>query len=440
MLTVLLASGGSRMTIIAGGAEGVLPTAQPVLADPATMADSTRTEQTQTETDAPAEEQAETTQEQTTRDYSKVKGNKITDGTDYKTTPKKEAEEDPQYRAPAKTPTTELLTDSLPLPTTTKRSTTTKPVTTTQPTTTKPVTTRPPSTTADSTQEVLTDEDGSVITDGSTTTQKAVTTTEPATTASAPPDLGWYQNGAKQYYYYNGSPVIGYQTIGGVKYFFDSKGVLTSKVGIDISKWNGTVDWKKVKASGVDFAMIRVGYRGYGAEGRIVLDERFKENVLAAADAGVDCGVYFYTQAITKAEAIEEAKFVLAAVEGFRLTYPVAFDIEDVEDSTARTKKLTTKQRTDFSIAFCETVQKSGYYPMIYANKYWLTSFLDTSRLSNFDTWLAHYTNKTDYTGAFRMWQYTESGTVKGCTGNVDRNISLFDYANYIKKNGWNKL
>lgn len=260
-----------------------------------------------------------------------------------------------------------------------------------------------------------------------------------STFAAAAGQSGWQTVGGNRYYYSNGKALTGYQTISGRKYYFDAKGVLTSKVGIDVSEWNGTIDWKKVKAAGVDYAIIRVGYRGYET-GKIVMDKYFARNIAGANAAGVDCGVYFYTQAITKAEAREEARFVLKAIKGYTVKYPIVYDIEEVPSANARTKtnKLTNKDRTDFCIAFCKRIRLSLKKPMIYANKYWLTTALETSRLEKYDIWLAHYTNMTNYTGKFQMWQYSNTGKVSGISGNCDLNISLVDYA--AKRSFWARL
>lgn len=251
---------------------------------------------------------------------------------------------------------------------------------------------------------------------------------------------GWHVIDGKTYLYQSGKPVTGWQVIQGKKYYFDSKGVLSSKVGIDVSYAQGSVDWKKVKAAGVDYVMIRVGYRGY-TQGGLYLDSDFVKNIEGATAAGLDCGVYFYSQAITVEEAILEADFVLKAIKGYDLTYPVAFDTEDVNDPIARTKGLTDKQRTDFAIAFCERILNSGYYPTIYASKSWLLDEMEFSRINGkFDIWLAEWTDKATFPYTYQMWQYTENGSVSGISGYVDLDVSLFDYPTFIKKNGYNNL
>lgn len=251
---------------------------------------------------------------------------------------------------------------------------------------------------------------------------------------------GWHIIDGKTYLYQSGKPVTGWQVIQGKKYYFDSSGVLSSKVGIDVSYAQGSIDWNKVKAAGVDYVMIRVGYRGYTLGG-LYLDSDFVKNIEGATAAGLDCGVYFYSQAITVEEAILEADFVLKAIKGYKLTYPVAFDTEDVDDPIARTKGLTDKQRTDFAIAFCERILNSGYYPTIYASKSWLLDEMEFSRINGkFDIWLAEWADKATFPYTYQMWQYTESGSVNGISGYVDLDVSLFDYPTFIKKNGYNNL
>ena len=258
---------------------------------------------------------------------------------------------------------------------------------------------------------------------------------ESGVTSDTPPADGWYEKDGDTYFYVGGQPVTGWQTSGGFKYYFNDKGVLSSKRGIDVSVYQENIDWNAVKASGVDFVMIRVGYRGYGQAGNMKLDANFVQNIEGAQAAGLDCGVYFFSQAITREEAVEEAKFVLEALKGYTLTYPVAFDTEYYPLDEARTNQagLTDADRTDFAIDFCETIRAAGYYPTIYANKSWLLDDMEISRLADWDIWLAHYTNQTDFQYPYQMWQYSESGQVPGVAGNVDVNVGLKDYASVIE-------
>lgn len=193
--------------------------------------------------------------------------------------------------------------------------------------------------------------------------------------------------------------------------------------GIDVSVYQGTIDWTKVSKSGVDFAMIRAGYRGYGDKGVLVEDSMFSKNVLGAKTNKMDIGIYFYTQAINVEEAKEEAKFVVNLIKkyGIDVKYPIAIDTELSPTGTGRADSISKEKRTEIVKAFCETIKQLGYKPMVYASKYWLYDNLNVQQISQYDTWLAHYTDKTDYKYSYTMWQYTSTGNVDGITGNVDK-------------------
>lgn len=197
--------------------------------------------------------------------------------------------------------------------------------------------------------------------------------------------------------------------------------------GIDVSSFQGDIDWEAVKADGVDFAMIRVGYRGYGT-GKMMPDEYFHANMRGAIAAGIDVGVYYFSQAITEEEAIEEAEFVLDQIKDYDITYPVAYDMETIPHDTARTDTLTGRQITDHTIAFCDTIKAAGYRPTVYANRRFLVLKLDLSRLTMYDTWYAAYVSYPDYPYDFQMWQFTDTGSVDGIEGDVDINICFKDY------------
>lgn len=200
-----------------------------------------------------------------------------------------------------------------------------------------------------------------------------------------------------------------------------------SKVyGIDVSYYQGNIDWKKVKNSGVEFVIIRVGYRGYGSAGTLVEDPRFKTYLDGATKAGLKVGVYFYTQAITTAEAQEEAKFVLDRIKGYSLQMPVYYDIESVDYDTGRLDSagLSKAQKTALCIAFCDTIIKSGYSAGVYANYTWLNYYIDGAGLGRkYPIWLAHYTSNTNYDQRMDMWQYSGSGTVSGISAYTDVNV-----------------
>ena len=193
--------------------------------------------------------------------------------------------------------------------------------------------------------------------------------------------------------------------------------------GIDVSVYQGTIDWAKVSKSGVDFAMIRAGYRGYGDKGVLVEDSMFSKNVLGAKTNKIDIGIYFYTQAINVEEAKEEAKFVVNLIKkyGIDVKYPIAIDTELSPTGTGRADSISKEKRTEIVKAFCENIKQLGYKPMVYASKYWLYDNLNVQQISQYDTWLAHYTDKTDYKYSYTMWQYTSTGNVDGITVNVDK-------------------
>ena len=207
--------------------------------------------------------------------------------------------------------------------------------------------------------------------------------------------------------------------------------------GIDVSKFNGNINWNQVSLAGIDFAIIRIGIRGYET-GRIVFDQKFKENAINATNNGIQIGVYFVTQAVNYAEGVEEANQVLAKIRehNIKITYPIVLDIEWAggdRGNNGRADNISADERTNATRGFCETIKNAGYIPMIYANKDWLKNYLNMSRLADFDVWLAHYVNgapnkKSDYNGKYNIWQYTNSGSVQGINGNVDMNIGYKKY------------
>ncbi|MBE5948403.1 MAG: hypothetical protein E7261_05160 [Lachnospiraceae bacterium] len=215
----------------------------------------------------------------------------------------------------------------------------------------------------------------------------------------------------------------------GLKYYTES-GKKVSFEGVDVSSHQKDIDWAKVKAAGIDFAIIRVGFRGYGT-GAIVPDEYFTKNIEGALAAGIKVGVYFFSQAINEAEAIEEAEFVIEQLKKYKnkITYPVVYDAEDISNDTARTDGLLGAQITSNCIAFCDKVKEAGYTPMIYANKRWFLTRLDLTRLTNYDLWHAAYVDAPDTPYMYTMWQYSSSGKVDGINGTVDLNISFKDYS-----------
>lgn len=205
-------------------------------------------------------------------------------------------------------------------------------------------------------------------------------------------------------------------------------------VGIDVSVFNGSIDWNAVKSSGIDFAMIRVGFRGYGSAGTLVEDSRFRENVENAKKAGLKVGVYFVTQATNESEAIEEANWVIERIKSYKIDYPVALDVEYSSESNhnGRADRLDKNTRTMLIKRFCDKIQNAGYTPIIYLNVDWAYNFVNMSQLSNYDTWIAHYKNNPNlapsYTESYTIWQYTSTGSVSGVSGSVDCNICYKKY------------
>lgn len=211
-----------------------------------------------------------------------------------------------------------------------------------------------------------------------------------------------------------------------MKYYEDSKQV--SFVGVDISKAEGYVDFNKLKKAGVDFVMLRVGARGYSS-GQLVIDEYFSDNIKRATDAKLEIGLYFFSQAITEAEAIEEANLVMQQIEGYTVRYPIAIDMEYVDNDTSRIEGVSRADKTTITKAFLDTVQKAGYEPMIYGDKQWLIKQIDLSKLTGYSVWLSQLEDVPDYPYRFSMWQYSRSVSLDGISGYANMNISFIDYS-----------
>ena len=210
--------------------------------------------------------------------------------------------------------------------------------------------------------------------------------------------------------------------------FYKNGTEVTSLTGIDVSEHQGTVDWAKVKAAGIDFVMVRIGYRSYG-NGEITLDTNLEANLDGAQEVGLDIGVYFFSQAVTTDEALEEADAVLDAIEGYDIKYPVVYDWEIIYGDSARTDSVSVDQLADNCVTFCERVKSAGYKPMIYQNKNTAIYKLDIQRLKDYDFWLAEYDDKPSYYYDYKMWQYSSKGTVPGISTDVDLNLCFKDYS-----------
>ena len=197
---------------------------------------------------------------------------------------------------------------------------------------------------------------------------------------------------------------------------------IKTKLGIDVSRYQESVDWQQVKGGGIEFVIARVGSRG-STEGELYQDAMFASHADGAAKAGLEVGAYFFSQAVNTAEATEEANFVLNCLKEHKITGPVVYDWE-LQGINSRTYNVDKKTLTDCAIAFCETVRAAGYTPMVYVGNTVGYLRLDLSRLTAYELWYAQY--ETDYPGFFydfRIWQYTSKGRVPGIEGNVDMDI-----------------
>lgn len=205
-----------------------------------------------------------------------------------------------------------------------------------------------------------------------------------------------------------------------------------ARLGIDVSKWNKDIDWEKVKEAGVEFAIIRCGYRG-SSTGSLVIDPYYEQNIRGAEAAGIDVGVYFFTQAVNEVEAVEEASMVLSLIQRQYLTYPVFIDTEGA-GGNGRADKLDKDMRTRVCAAFCSTIENAGYGSGVYASKNWMNNNLKMDELEQYAVWLAEYRSIPTYEGYYNMWQYTSKGKVDGIEGNVDLNASYLEPGMSLQK------
>ncbi|MBR3518454.1 MAG: Ig-like domain-containing protein, partial [Lachnospiraceae bacterium] len=267
---------------------------------------------------------------------------------------------------------------------------------------------------------------------------------------------GWQVIDGNTYYFdRNGKKVTGEQQIQGVKYVFGADGVLKKDnatptatstptptptqaagndtvtngpvIGIDVSKWNGNIDWNAVKASGVKFVIIRCGYRG-STSGVLVEDSKFRSNIQGAQAAGLKVGVYFFSQAINEVEAVEEASMTLAMMQGYGVSLPVFIDTEFTTSRNGRADGLDKGARSAVCRAFCETIRSGGYTPGVYCSKAWLGPSVDLNVIGGYKIWMAHYVQQTDYTGHYDLWQFTKNGSIAGIQGAVDMNYCYMGF------------
>lgn len=200
-----------------------------------------------------------------------------------------------------------------------------------------------------------------------------------------------------------------------------------SKKGIDVSKYQSSINWKKVAQDDVEYAFIRLGIRG-SSEGKLLLDETYEKNMEEALANDIDVGVYFFTQALNKEEAVEEAEFVLEHIKDYDVTYPIVLDVEEITTADPRTKDMTKQDWTDVCIAFCDRIAEEGYTPMIYGNLKTFMLMVDLEQLEAYEKWFAYYGTPLYFPYEFSVWQYTSTGRVDGIKGDVDLNVSMKDW------------
>lgn len=360
--------------------------------------------------------------------------------------PDESAKESTQATSQTQTETTKPAETTSPAETTNPAETTT-PADTTKPTestqTTKPAaSTQAPTQT---TQPTTSTQAPTQTTKPTTSTQAPTQTTKPTTSTQAPTQQkkyqvielsvvteeetkevfdGWYSDGSGMYFLNNGNAFTGWHWINGLNYYFNASGVLSSTIVIDVSTYNGNINWNAVKASGINDVIIRVGYRGWGT-GRIVKDNRFDQNVQGARAAGLNVGAYFVTQAINTAEAVEEASFIVQEANMNGLNLPLVIDVEWAGSGSeqGRGNYLSAGERTAVINAFCETVWSAGRVPMVYANRNWFNNYINSPAIVPYaEIWVAQYADidETTYGGRYNMWQFRSDGSVNGISGNVD--------------------
>ena len=199
-----------------------------------------------------------------------------------------------------------------------------------------------------------------------------------------------------------------------------------AKRGIDVSTFQGDINWKKVKNDGIDFAIIRLGFRGYES-GKIVLDSKFEDNIEGSLKAGIDTGVYFFTEAVNEKEAVEEADFVIKNLKSYKINMPVVIDVEEsANKEKTRTRDVTAEQRTKNVIAFCEKIKSAGYDVMIYGNLKSFMVMMDFEQLEKYDKWFAYYRYPFHFPYKIKMWQYTAYERIDGIDGKADVNLMFY--------------
>lgn len=278
----------------------------------------------------------------------------------------------------------------------------------------------------------------------------------------------WKQDSVGKWYLYsNGTyPASAWRKIDGEWYYFNSNGYLVetqqskecesgSIKGIDISKWQGTIDWKSVKADGVEFAFIRIGYGYYTVKNSVKkyaqeLDSMYVDNIKKATAENIPVGVYIYSKARTVEDATAEAKFVIENLQGYKISYPVAIDLED-----ASQKDLSKEQLGKIAKAFCDEIRRAGYTPMLYCNNDWYSNYIDVGQIPDVEKWVAQYNSYYNKSIPRSIWQCSDNGRINGITGSVDIDFGYVDYTQIITPrtkaldsyyaptevlNGWQKI
>lgn len=213
--------------------------------------------------------------------------------------------------------------------------------------------------------------------------------------------------------------------------YYSENGKAASLEGIDISSYSGDINWEKVKNSGVDFVIIRIGGRGYGKEGALYTDDKALEYIEGAHNAGLKVGGYFFSQAINAEEAVEEADYVKSILGDIKLEFPVAYDWEIIKDEDARTDNVSAAEATNCARAFCDRIIEHGYKTMLYSPSRELYFKYDLSRLADIDIWYCEYSDVPTFYYQFSMWQYSSTGRVDGIDADVDMNICFTNIADY---------
>lgn len=228
-------------------------------------------------------------------------------------------------------------------------------------------------------------------------------------------------------------PINMYQAQG---FYFDDNDYIRYEIdgtsaiaGVDVSYHQGNIDWEQVAEAGFEYAIVRVGRRGYGVEGVLDMDGKYVENIKGATAAGLDVGVYFFSQALNIWELDQEIAMFKGLIAGYDITYPVVFNWEYFPaDYEARTNEVTGGELTQMAQYFCKKIEEAGYTPMVYFNQELAYMSLDLSALKDYDFWLAEYNVRPRFYYNFQMWQYTDAGRVPGIEGYVDLNLSFRDY------------